>query len=97
MRLAIRAVMLPVSNPVNKHLPNLHVGNGHLFDGVHLECWSVEHFLYCARSGLENSKGDELVKSKLNLFGYVAGMGKIACSMLMAYFITIIGVVWSWG
>lgn len=89
--------MLPISYPVDKHLPDLHISYGYLFDGVHLQRWSVEHFLDGSWSWFENSKGDELVKSKLNLFWNVTGMSKTACPMTVAHFITIIGIVWSWG
>lgn len=41
----VRAVMLPVSDPIDEHLADLHVGDRHLFDAVHLQCRRVQHLL----------------------------------------------------
>lgn len=47
--IAVAAVMLPVGNPVNEHLPNLNVCYRHFFDGIHLQRGRMQHLLNGAR------------------------------------------------
>jgi hypothetical protein len=59
--IAVAAVMLPIGNPVNEHLPDLHIRNRHLLDGVHFQCGRMQHLLNGARGGFEDAEGYHLV------------------------------------
>lgn len=64
---AVAAVMLPVGNPIDEHLPDLNVGDGHFLHSIHLERRSMQHLLDGARSGLEDSQSNHLVESELQM------------------------------
>lgn len=59
----VTAVMLPIGDPVDEHLADLHVGDRHLLNRVHLQRWRMEHFLDRARGGLEDAEGDHLLEA----------------------------------
>lgn len=62
--LRIAKVVLPVCNPIDKHLSNLNISNRNLFDGINFQRWCMEHFFDCAWCRLKNSKSNHLIKSK---------------------------------
>jgi hypothetical protein len=59
------AVMLPVRCPVVQHLSDLHVGNGHLLDGIYLQRRRVKHLLDSPRSALKHAERYHLVESEI--------------------------------
>lgn len=54
--ISMKAVMLPVCDPIVQHLPYLNICNWNFFYCVDFERWSMEHLLYCARGAFEYSK-----------------------------------------
>jgi len=61
--IALTTVMLPISYPIDKHLSNLHVSYGYLFNCVHFKRRRVKHFFDCTRSRFEYTQGYHLLQS----------------------------------
>ena len=59
--------MLPIGDPIDEHLADLHVGDRHFLHGVHLERRGVQHLLDGARGRLEDAQGNHLVESQLKM------------------------------
>ena len=62
--LTVAKVMLPISNPVNEHLPDLNICDWNFFNGVDFQRWAMKHLLDRTWGWFEDSKGYHLIKSK---------------------------------
>ena len=88
--------MLPIGNPIDEHLADLHVGDWYFLHCVHLERRSVQHLLDGARCRLEDAQGNHLIESEFKMLGLNVAVGTVVIVSVVDLACILLLLIWPW-
>ena len=87
--------MLPIGDPIDEHLADLHVSDWYFLHGVHLERGSMQHLLDSARRRLEDAQSDHLVESQLQVLRLDVAVGAVVIVRVIYLASVLLLLVWA--